>query len=100
MLILILVTLAAAAAGCSVWAADKRRRRYGAWLLPCTAVVSALLAWLLLGFTDIKANDGLVWLLWAVPIAVSVVVSLAVSAVLGRRREAQDTAKLESVLRM
>ena len=99
MLTLILVTLAAAAAGLAAWAIDRHRDRYGVLLLPGISVSAALLTWLGLqvaGAASFEAD----WIGWVVPVAVSLVAPAVAAVLIGRRRGTADAVENERILRL
>ena len=99
MLSLMVAALASLAVGFIVWGADRRRARYGIFLLPGLALAAGLLTWLVLQLAGAGSNPDAYWLVWALPPAVGAIGAVAAALILGPAREARDTAELERVLR-
>lgn len=99
MLSLILVTLAAAAAGFVVWGIDRQRGRYGVLLLPGVAVCAALLTWLALQAAGAASFES-AWIGWAVPVSVGILAPAVAAVPIGRHRAAADAAETERILRL
>jgi hypothetical protein len=96
---LLTVLLMAAAAGFTGWAVDSGRAAYGIMLLPALAVGTGVMAWAVLAATPLGYTPGLDWLVWAVPVLLSVAATAAGVVLVGRRRTAADTARLTAALR-
>lgn len=97
---LIVAAAACLAVGFVVWGADRRRSRYGIFLLPGLAVVAGLLLWVALQLAGTGSDPDLHWLVWALPPVAAAVCAGAAATILGRARERRDTAELEQVLRL
>ncbi|MFD1213825.1 hypothetical protein ACFQ36_17440 [Arthrobacter sp. GCM10027362] len=95
----ILVVLAAAAAGFTVWAVDHNRASYGVLLQPAAAVVTAVLLRLVLLFAGLGSRPGPTFLTWLLPIAAAIAAAWAGAWFIGRRRAAADLARLNAILR-
>ncbi|MCC9195927.1 hypothetical protein QNO08_13245 [Arthrobacter sp. zg-Y820] len=96
---LIVTALASLAVGFVVWGADRRRSRYGIFLLPGLALVAGMLSWILLQLAGAGSDPDLHWLVWVLPPVIGAVGAVGTALVLGPAREARDTAELERVLR-
>lgn len=100
MISLTVSALTALAVGFIAWAADKRRARYGIFLLPGLSLAAGLLLWLLLQMTGFGSDPELFWLVWVLPPVAGAVCAAVTARQVGRRREAGDTAELEHALRL
>jgi peptidoglycan/LPS O-acetylase OafA/YrhL len=97
---LIVAVAASLAAGFIVWGADRRRSRYGIFLLPGLGLVAGLLLWVILQLAGAGSDPDLHWLVWALPPVGAAVTAVTTALVLGPARESRDTAELERVLRL
>ncbi|WAP52689.1 hypothetical protein OL239_05620 [Arthrobacter sp. ATA002] len=97
---LLVAAAASAAAGFIVWGADRRRSRYGIFLLPGLALAAGLLLWIALQLAGAGSDPDLHWLVWALPPAAAAVTAVTGALVTGPAREARDTAELERLLRL
>ncbi|WP_341393496.1 hypothetical protein [Arthrobacter sp. G119Y2] len=97
---LIVAVVASMAAGFIVWGADRRRSRYGIFLLPGLALAAGLLLWVVLQLAGAGSDPDLHWLVWALPPAAAAVAAVTGALIIGPAREARDTADLERVLRL
>lgn len=95
---LIVAALATVAAGFIVWGADRRRSRYGIFLLPGMALVAGLLPWILLQLAGAGSDPDLYWLVFVLPPAAGAVGAVVTALVLGPAREARNLAELKLIL--
>ena len=100
MISLIVTALTALAAGFILRGADRRRSRYGAFLLPGISLAVAMVLWVGLQLSGIGSDPDLYWLIWVMPPVAGGVSALVTARALAPRREAQDTAALEGALRL
>jgi hypothetical protein len=96
---LVIVVIAAAAAGLVVWAVDRRHSAYGIMFPVAAAVAAACLVWIVVVWAGAGYIAGLTWLPWVAPIAGAIAAAVAVPAVVGRRRGRHDVEELTRVLR-
>lgn len=99
MLELAVVAVVCAAFGFTAWGVDPHRRSYGVLLSPASALVTGLLAWIIVSATALSFTPGLAWLTWALPMAVGLAASIGTHLVAGARRARRDTEKLNAILR-
>lgn len=100
MISLMVVALAALSAGFLIRAVDRRRSRYGLFLLPGVCVAAAMVLWVFLQLGGIGSDPDLHWLAWALPPCAGAVAAVITALAVAPRRESQDTAELERVLRL
>ncbi|MBP3034880.1 hypothetical protein J2M53_01245 [Arthrobacter sp. zg-ZUI100] len=100
MITLVVSALASLAAGFIVWGIDKRRSRYGIFLLPGLAMAAGLLLWLVLQLIGTGSDPDLFWLTWAAPPLAGAVAAVAAALIVGPRRRDEDDAALEAILRL
>ena len=92
--------LASLAAGFIIWGADRRRHRYGVFLLPGLSLAVAMVLWVFLGLAGTGSDPALYRLPWILPPLAGTAGAGITALVLGPRREARDTADLERALRL
>ena len=100
MISLSVAALAALAAGFLVRSLDRRRHRYGVFLLPGVSMAVALVLWVCLQLAGIGSDPDLHWLAWALPPVAGAAAAVAAVLTLAPRREARDNADLNRVLRL
>lgn len=91
---------AALAAGFIVRSLDRRRSRYGLFLLPGLALAAAMILWAGLQLGGAGSDPDLFWLTWVLPPVAAVAAAVIAAVTTGPRREAEDAAKLERALRL
>ncbi|MBO0908995.1 hypothetical protein [Arthrobacter sunyaminii] len=99
MISLIVAALAALAAGFIVRGADRRRTRYGLFLLPGLSLAAAMILWVGLQLGGVGSDPDLFWLAWVLPPVAGAAAAVIAAVVTGPGREARDAAELERVLR-
>ncbi len=100
MISLIVAAAAALAAGFIVRSADRRRSRYGLFLLPGLSLAAAMILWVGLQLGGVGSDPDFHWLTWALPPVAGAGAAVVAALITGPRREAQDAAELERALRL
>lgn len=99
MLSLIVVAMVAVAAGFVVWANDKRHAKYGIAVPAGVALTVGMLSWIIFQAAGLGYQPGLTWIPWILPLLLAAAAAVAAVVLLGRSRTAQDTERLNAILR-
>jgi hypothetical protein len=100
MVVLVLLILAAAAAGAVIWGIDRNRHAYGVLFPAAVAIVTVVLLWLVLMAFGLGSEPGIHFLSWLLPLVLCVPAAALAARIAGLRRMEADRHRLEESLRL
>lgn len=96
---IVVIGLISIGIGMIVWAADREHTRYGAALPAGSAVVAAMLTWIITVAAGLSYLPGWTWVPWIASLIVALTASATVSVMLSRTRSRYDAARITAILK-